>query len=233
MGPDAGVRRCGGELLLQPGRSRRSLPPGVHLGIGLGRTVYQLVHSLDRISPAPKVVPLCGGTMFAESAYHVNEIARIAAQRLNGYCYYLHAPAEVSSRQVYEALVADSAVAEVISLWDRLDWALIGIGSAQHVESPEWQAYLQRTAQTGAQPVADLCYNLVDAEGGSVPPPPDASADADIEQLRRAMRRVPWQASGTEIDRSRRPGPGVIDAAHRRTDGGALIQSEETSPRRR
>lgn len=229
------VRR--GELLLQRlGEAgarylERSLPPGVHLGIGLGRTVYQLVHSLDRISPAPKVVPLCGGTMFAESAYHVNEIARIAAQRLNGYCYYLHAPAEVSSRQVYEALVADSAVAEVISLWDRLDWALIGIGSAQHVESPEWQAYLQRTAQTGAQPVADLCYNLVDAEGGSVPPPPDVHLlAADIEQLRRAKRVVAVAGGQHKIDAIHAAlRTGVIDvlltdeptAVH-------LIQSEET-----
>ncbi len=186
-----------GELLLQRlGEAgarylERHLPPGVHLGIGLGRTVYQLVHSLERISPAPKVVPLCGGTVFAESAYHVNEIARMAAQRLNGYCYYLHAPAESSSRQVYEALMADTGVAEVIALWDRLDWAVVGIGSAQHAETPEFQAYVQRTASTGVQPVADICHNLVDVRGKPCAPPHEVHVIAvDIEQLRRTERVI-------------------------------------------
>lgn len=167
------------------------LPAGVHLGIGLGQTVYQLVHALDGVNPSPKVFPLCGGTVFSESAYHVNEIARIAARRLNGFCYYLHAPAEASSRQVYEALLADTGVAEVIGLWDRIDWAVVGIGSAEHAETPEFQSYVRRMSGHGKRPVADLCHNLVDLDGR-----PCASADehhiiaVSLEQLRRADRVV-------------------------------------------
>lgn len=169
----------------------RHLPPSVHLGIGLGRTVYQLVHALDGFNPSPKVFPLCGGTVFSESAYHVNEIARIAAQRLGGFCYYLHAPAEASSRQVYEALLADTGVSEVMGLWDRIDWAVVGVGSAQHAETPEFQAYVRRMTDLGTRPVADLCHNLVDADGRPcVPPDENHIIAVNLDQLRRAERVV-------------------------------------------
>lgn len=186
-----------GELLLQKLGEvgarylERHLPVGVHLGIGLGRTVYQLVHSLDGVSPNPKVVPLCGGTVFSESAYHVNEIGRVAAQRLNGYCYYLHAPAEASNAQVYEALLADDSVAEVIDLWDRLDWAVIGIGAAQFAETPEFQAYVQRMMRDGLVPVADICHTLVDARGVPCVPTHDTHVIAvALDQLRMTKRVV-------------------------------------------
>lgn len=186
-----------GELLLQRlGEAgacylERHLPHGATLGIGLGRTVYKLVHALDCISPSPKVVPLCGGTVFSESAYHVNEIARIAAKRLHGWCYYLHAPAEASSRKVYEALLADTGVAEVLRMWDELNWAVVGVGSAEHAESPEFRAYVERTANTGAQPVADLCHRLVDADGRTCTEPTESNIIAvTIDQLRRAERVV-------------------------------------------
>lgn len=186
-----------GKLLLQKlGEAgarylERRLPSGVHLGIGLGRTVYQLVHSLDGVSPNPKVVPLCGGTVFSESAYHVNEIARIAAQHLHGFCYYLHAPAEASNAQVYEALMADASVSEVIRLWDRLDWAVVGIGSAQHAETPEFRAYVQRMMSDGIRPVADICHTLIDPDGKPCPPPHDSYVIAvSLEQLRKAERVV-------------------------------------------
>lgn len=161
------------------------------MGIGLGRTVYKLVHALDCISPSPKVVPLCGGTVFSESAYHVNEIARIAAKRLHGWCYYLHAPAEASSRQVYEVLLADTGVAEVVRMWDELDWAVIGIGSAEHAESPEFRASVERAASSGERPVADLCHRLVDADGRPCLSPHESNIIAvTVEQLRKTKRVV-------------------------------------------
>lgn len=167
----------------------RHLPPRANLGIGLGRTVYQLVYSLEGVGPAPHVVPLCGGTVFSESAYHVNEIARIAAKRLNGRCTYLHAPAEASSRQVYEALLGDEGVAAVMRIWDRLDWAVVGIGAAEYAESPEFRAYVERAVRAGAQPVADLCHRLVDAEGRPCSGPDECCTIAvTIEQLRKAKR---------------------------------------------
>lgn len=186
-----------GDLLLQKlGEAgarylERNLPNGVHLGIGLGRTVYQLVHSLDGVAPRPRIVPLCGGTVFSESAYHVNEIARIAAQRLHGYCHYLHAPVQASSEQAYRTFLAEASVAEVIAMWDRLDWALVGIGSANNLETAEFQAFVQKVTAEGAKPVADICQTLIDAEGK-----PCASTDEtyviaiDLAQLRNAERVI-------------------------------------------
>lgn len=169
----------------------RHLPPGATLGTGLGRTVYRLVYSLEETRAAPHVVPLCGGTAFAEPAYHVNEIARMAAKRLDGRCTYLHAPAEASSRQVYEALLVDRGVAEVMAAWERLDWAVVGIGAAEYPQSPEFRAYVERAVRAGAEPVADLCHRLIDAEGRPCAGDAEGCTIAvTIEQLRRAKRVV-------------------------------------------
>lgn len=186
-----------GELLLQKlGEAgarylENHMPPGALLGVGLGRTVYQLVHALEGVSPNPKVVPLCGGTVFSESVYHVNEIARIAAQNLHGYCYYLHAPAEASNAQVYEALLADASVSQVIRLWDQLDWAVIGIGSAENVETAEFREFVQRMMAGGARPVADICHTLIDENGTPCRSTDDSHIIAiGLDQLRRTKRVV-------------------------------------------
>src|SRR5690625_193207 len=164
----------------------RRLTPGRYIGIGLGQTVYNLVHGLEGIQSGPHVVPLCGGTVFSESAYHVNELARVAAQKLGGFCHYLHAPAEASSQHVYRALLNDRSVADVIRLWDRLDWAVIGVGSPRHAETPEFRAFVHQAVEAGGEPVADVCHTLVDGAGA-----PCLSDGADrliavkLEQLRR------------------------------------------------
>ncbi len=147
----------------------RRLTPGRHVGIGLGQTMYSLVHALEGIQSGPHIVPLSGGTVFSESAYHVNELARVAAQKLGGFCHFLHAPAEASSDHVYRALLNDRSVADVIRLWDRLDWAIIGIGSAQHAETPEFRAFVEQAVRAGSQPVADVCQTLVDRHGRPCP----------------------------------------------------------------
>jgi len=217
-----------GELLLQKlgvagaRYLERHLPAGVRLGIGLGRTVYQLVHSLDGVSPNPKVVPLCGGTVFSESAYHVNEIARIAAQHLHGYCYYLHAPAEASNVQVYDALLADASVAEVIGMWDQLDWAVVGIGSAEYAETPEFQAYVQRMKNDGLKPVADICHNLVDVDGAPCIPPCETNVIAvGLEQLRKAGRVIAVAGGSHKV--------GAIRAALRTGAIDVLLTDEQTA----
>lgn len=163
----------------------RRLPAGHTVGIGLGQTVYNLVHALEGPQLAPQIVPLSGGTVYSESAYHVNELARVAAQKLGGFCHFLHAPAEASSEHVYKALLNDRSVADVIRLWDRLDWAVIGIGSAGHAETPEFRAFVEQAVEAGTEPVADVCQTLVDATGA---PCPSDTAErliaVGLEQLR-------------------------------------------------
>lgn len=200
----------------------RRLPPGRHVGIGLGQTVYGLVHAFEGIQSGPHVVPLCGGTVFAESAYHVNELARVAAQKLGGFCHYLHAPAAASSEDVYRALLNDRSVADVIRLWDRLDWAVIGIGSARHAETPEFRAFVNQAVQAGSVPVADVCHTLIDAAG--LPCPSDGASRliaVQLEQLRQTSTVVAVAGGTHKVD--------AIQAALRTGVIDVLITDEPTA----
>lgn len=191
----------------------RHLPSGRHVGIGLGHTVYELVHALDGINSGPQIVPLCGGTVFSASAYHVNELARIAAQKLGGFCHFLHAPAEASNEHVYRALLNDRSVSDVIRLWDRLDWAVIGIGSASHAETPEFRAFVEKAVQEGGAPVADICQTLVDATGAACRPSGAVRLIAvQLEQLRKTPRVVAVAGGTHKVDAIRAAlCTGVID----------------------
>lgn len=189
------------------------LPSQQYVGIGLGQTVYEIVHALEGVNVRPQIVPLCGGTVFSASAYHVNELARIAAQKLGGFCHFLHAPAEASNEHVYRALLNDRSVADVIRLWDKLDWALIGIGSARHAETPEFRAFVAKAVQQGSEPVADICQTLVDAEGASCQPKDKTRLIAvQLEQLRKTPRVVAVAGGTHKVDAIRAAlNTGVID----------------------
>lgn len=189
------------------------LTPGRRLGLGLGQTVYSLVHALEGIQSGPHVVPLCGGTVFAESAYHVNELARVAAQKLGGFCHFLHAPATASSEAVYEALINDKSVADVIRLWDELDWAVIGIGSARHAETPEFRKFVDEAVAAGHVPVADICQTLVDASGRACPSPgAERLIAVRLEQLRRTPTVVAVAGGVHKADAIRAAlGTGAVD----------------------
>lgn len=174
----------------------RHLPAGVRLGVGLGHTVYQVAHALDAVDLKPVVIPLTGGIGVAEAVYQVNEIAREFAEKLNGRCYYLHAPAEISNPELYDALMADPRVVEVVTLWDDLDWAVVGIGSTRNPQSPYFQEFIRSVQETGARPVADLCRNLVDEHGTCVNSRSVRLLAASLEQFHKA-RRVVAIAGGT------------------------------------
>jgi len=111
-----------GRLLRETG-----LGPGTVLGVGWGRTVWEVIKVGLPHFPGTTVVPLSGGIPEAAQQFQTGEIARLAASQIGGNPKFVHAPyllAEATKR----ALVADPALRDSFDLWNRVDVALLGIG---------------------------------------------------------------------------------------------------------
>lgn len=103
------------------------LGPGAVVGIGWGRAIREVTQAgLPRI-PGIITVALNGGMQQAAPHFQINEFVRMAAEHMDGTPYFLHAP-YISSPELRDAFLADASVQDIISLWDRLDVAIVGVG---------------------------------------------------------------------------------------------------------
>jgi DNA-binding transcriptional regulator LsrR (DeoR family) len=111
-----------GRLLKKADLGARSV-----LGIGWGRTIWQVLQvGLPKIHGVT-TVPLCGGIPEAASQYQIGEITRMAAAQLDGTPKFLHVPCLLAA-DARRALVKDARIRESIELWDQLDAVIVGIG---------------------------------------------------------------------------------------------------------
>ena len=109
---------------------------------------------------------------------------------------YLAAPGLVASKQVRDGLLTDPYIAEVVTSWQQLSVALVGIGGLQ--PSPLLkdsgntisQSDLNRLREAGA--IGDLCLHFFDAAGSAV--------STDLEQ------RIIGISAGTLLNVPRRIG---------------------------
>lgn len=110
-----------------------TLDVGGVLGIGWGASVEATVDALARCSPAGPVdvVQLSGGFTGLEPSLNPAHLATRAAQVLGGSLHLLHAPAFVDSPNAKQALLRQSAVAEVLEMFNHVTVAVQGIGSFQ------------------------------------------------------------------------------------------------------
>ena len=111
-----------GRLLKQARLGARSV-----LGLGWGRTVWEVLQvGLPKIHGVT-TVPLCGGIPEAAPQFQIGEIVRMAAAQFGGAPKFLHVPYLLSS-EVRQALAKDPRIRQSIELWDQLDAVIVGIG---------------------------------------------------------------------------------------------------------
>ena len=164
------------------------LERGDVLAVGWGRTVSDIVEARLPSLPGVSLVPTVGGLNEQDRSFHANEIVRRAAERSGAISHLLHAPA-VPSAALRRSLAGDRAIALVLSLWDRLDAAVVGIGlptaaahghGPAHVRTPEALAALATAA-------GDVSSRYFDIEGRPIAFPDEQRVlGVTREQLRRA-----------------------------------------------
>lgn len=173
------------------------IPEAGVLGLAGGYTIAALVDALPPAHCAHlTIIPLVGGWDPATPHLDINELARRTAARLECRYQLLHAPGQLDSVRVKEALLADSAIRVTTEYWDRLTLALIGI-SGGPLTAPGYTTVMDRLADADRHRLArervvgDMVGHLFTATGAIVDDPTtDRTIAAPVESLRRAARVI-------------------------------------------
>lgn len=107
------------------------LKDGMTLGLAWGTTVYYFVQAFKPLrKPEVDVVQLIGGTGSRDIKTDGLELTRSIAEQLNGKCYVFHAPLIVQSKVLKDLLLKEPDIAIHFSRFDKIDIAVVGIGSS-------------------------------------------------------------------------------------------------------
>ena len=182
-----------------------TLKPGKIVGISSwSRSLFAMV---DALHPSDyckdgKVVQILGGIGNVRSDFHAIHLAQKLAASIGARPVLLQSPAVVGTPEAQRVLSRDQAVLEASALFDKLDIALVGIGSMEpskmlavsgNIFSREERAELQRSGAVG-----DICFRFFDAEGQPVKSPlMKRIIGIDLVKLR-ACRRVVGVAGGAQ-----------------------------------
>lgn len=177
-----------------------SLAPDATVGLGWGRTLYNVVHALEpRRDRNVRVIPLLGGLGKIAPSFQVHDMARVVSERLGGTWMTFYVPAIVDSAAAHASLLASTDVSEVTTAWSSLDVAVVGIGNIDLGREVEmlFADYLddhsrKRLQASGA--VGDICMRFFDQSGQPVSTLPYLFS-VELDQLR-AVPRVVAAACG-------------------------------------
>lgn len=173
-----------------------NLPENAVLGLGRGRTIYKLVRVLPyNSSRKPTVIPLSGGLGGGDAGSPITEIITMAANALGGKGKFVYAPALVSNKKIRQSVLSEPHSREVVQLWDKMDWVVLGIGaipSLRRLDDPDFYRGLKSFVQeVKEKPVADFCLWFV-LQSGAMPPTSrhDGLIAATPEQIGQAKVRM-------------------------------------------
>ena len=182
-----------------------TLKPGNIIGISSwSRSLFAMV---DALHPGDyckdgKVVQILGGVGNTGSESHAIHLAQRLAGSIGARPVLLQSPAVVGSPEAQRVLSRDHAVQDASALFDKLDIALVGIGSMEpsrmlavsgNIFSRDERAELQRSGAVG-----DICFRFFDAHGQSVKSPlMKRVIGIDLVKLG-ACRRVVGVAGGVQ-----------------------------------
>jgi DNA-binding transcriptional regulator LsrR (DeoR family) len=167
------------------------------VGIGRGSSAYGLVNKLSgNKRTGIETVPLTGGLGSIDSLYQVNETARKAAYSLGGVCNYIYSPVYLGHMATKDAILSDPELKPSFDLWNKLDWAIVGIGAIFQSNNTYYRdRIVNAEAESGQKVLADLCVNLIDSYGNVIEAQTPVVA-INLSQLRKA-KKVMAIAPGT------------------------------------
>jgi len=175
-----------------------TLKPGKVIGISSwSRSLFAMV---DALRPGDycadgKVVQILGGVGNVGSEFHAIHLAQRLAGSIGAKPVLLQSPAVVGSVEAQRVLSRDAVVREASALFEKLDLALVGIGSMEpsrmlavsgNIFSRDERAALQRLGAVG-----DICFRFYDAEGQPIKSPlMKRVIGIDLDTLRTCKRVV-------------------------------------------
>lgn len=180
--------------------SQAGLGAGSVLGIGWGRAIREVTLAGMPRLPGILTVALNGGMQQAAPHFQITEFVRRAAEQMEGTPYFLHAP-YISSAELRDAFLSDPSVQEIISLWDKLDVAIVGVGLT-HAPKPSESSTATPGEQALSHAAGDVLRHYV-TEAGEILhwEGEERMIAASAEQLRRTpltigVAATPEKAAG-------------------------------------
>lgn len=150
----------------------RSLRKGTYLGVSWGETLKAVGQSVTVSGLTHvRVVPILGAMGMIETGIYANSIAKSFADRLGGMSYLVNPPAILDSKQIKDSVLKDKSLLKVMSLWNRIDVALLSVSGLESdasvarfkIFSPEELEYLRSLGV-----VCATNFNMLDADGRPV-----------------------------------------------------------------
>jgi DNA-binding transcriptional regulator LsrR (DeoR family) len=149
-----------------------TLKPGKIIGISSwSRSLFEMVDALHpgNYCAGGKVVQILGGVGNVGSEFHAIHLAQRLAGSIGAKAVLLQSPAVIGSAEAQRVLSRDPVVQEASALFDKLNIALVGIGSMEpsrmlaasgNIFSRAERAELQRLGAVG-----DICFRFYNLEG--------------------------------------------------------------------
>ncbi len=175
-----------------------TLKPGTVIGISSwSRSLYAMVDSLHPgdYCHGGKVVQILGGVGQVGAEHYAIYLAQRLAAVIGATPVLLQAPAVVGSAEAQRVLASDPSVRAAAEFFERLDIALVGIGSMEPskllANSGNIFSPAERAELSGQGAVGDICFRYFDARGEPVKSPlMQRVIGIELSTLRRAKRVV-------------------------------------------
>jgi DNA-binding transcriptional regulator LsrR (DeoR family) len=174
----------------------RTLKNGDAVGIGWGRTLYEVVNALEPNRQVKiKTVPLIGGLGQIAPVFQVHELARGLADAFGGTIQNFYVPALVESDDVATSLLRSTDVKNVAAQWNHLDVAVVGIGNVAFEAEMQmlFVNYLNADVQTKlrqSRAVGDICVRFFDVNGKPCTDAIRGIVGIELKQLKHARRVI-------------------------------------------
>lgn len=172
------------------------LKPGAVLGLGWGRTLFEVTQALETAPDRGlKVVPFMGGLGQIASSFQVHAMSRTICEKLGGIWKPLYAPALVEDIAIYSSLMASRDVSYIANMWAEVDIALVGIGNIDL--GPDVQTlfadYLNESVHerlTRTNAVGDICMRFFDSEGKVIRDGLQYVISIELDRLKSIPQRI-------------------------------------------
>jgi len=178
--------------------------------IGLSSWSSTLLALVDALHPIPRradvrVLQILGGVGNPSAETHANRLTSRFADRVGGTAVFLPAPGIIGSEAARQVLLDDAYVRQVMSLFDRVTLALVGIGTVEpssllaasgNIFSAQEQHLLQSYKAVG-----DILLHFFDRDGKTVKTFLDKRVvSMSLEQLRCVDRAIGVAGGKRKVD---------------------------------
>lgn len=142
------------------------------VGISWGSTLSKMVDKIDSKTVKNVVIcPLAGGPSHINTKYHVNTLVYEMSRIFNGQTTFINATVVSESAQLATKILGSKHFEELLSLWNNLNVAIVGIGGDLAHSVSQWRDLLteedyKSLKNEGA--VGEVCCRFVNQRGQTV-----------------------------------------------------------------